>query len=194
MRTVGSHAVTTPASGVSDVNNGAVIFTVTDATIENVTFTATDTTDNITLNQTATVNFIGPPPAAAGIGANPTTATANGSSPSTVTVTLLDANSNGIPGKTITISQGNGHSAIGSPNPAVTDSNGQIMFTVTDVVAEAVTYTAVDTTDGLPIPGSATVTFTGGSPPACNLSLPTAAPGFAYTSFVTGFPFATAPG
>ena len=42
---VGSHATITPTTGVTDVDNGSVIFTVTNLTVENVTFTATDVTD-----------------------------------------------------------------------------------------------------------------------------------------------------
>ena len=51
-----SHAVISSASGVSTVDNGAVIFTVTNDTIEDVTLTATDTTDNIVLAHTPTIH------------------------------------------------------------------------------------------------------------------------------------------
>src|SRR5271169_750672 len=43
----GNQATITPANGVTDVNNGAVVFTVTDLTPEPLTFTATDTTDGV---------------------------------------------------------------------------------------------------------------------------------------------------
>ena len=45
-----SSAVITPPSGVSNEANGAVVFEVTDGTIEDVTLTATDTTDGIELD------------------------------------------------------------------------------------------------------------------------------------------------
>ena len=56
----GSHAVIGAASGPSDAS-GKVTFTVTDATPEDVTFTATDSTDNVAITQTATVTFLAHP-------------------------------------------------------------------------------------------------------------------------------------
>src|SRR6202035_2342317 len=92
----------------------------------------------------------------------PSSVPADGASTATITVTLQDALSRPTPGKAVTISQGSGHSIITGPIPALTDASGQIQFTVTDNVAETVTYTAVDVTDGnLPVPGSASVTYTG---------------------------------
>ncbi len=90
-------------------------------------------------------------------------------------------------GKTVTLSQGNGHSQINGPTPATTDANGQVTFAATDIQTESVTYTAVDVTDGnLPVPGSATVSFTSGSF-TCDTGTATAAPGYAFTPFATGF-------
>jgi hypothetical protein len=176
------------------VDNGAVIFEVTNLTPETVTFTATDTTDGVVLDQTASVTFSVPPAVSAGITAFPTTVTANGMATTTITVTLQDVLGRPTPGKLITLSQGNGHSVITGPNPSVTDSNGQIQFTATNLVNEVVTYTAVDVTDGdLPVPGNAVVTFSNGSGTACgqNEPLPVGLNGYTVTPFVTGF--ATAP-
>ncbi len=53
----GASSAISPASGVSD-SSGMVTFTVTDAVPETVTYTAADTTDGITLPQTATVDFV----------------------------------------------------------------------------------------------------------------------------------------
>ena len=70
----------------------------------------------------------------------------------------------------------------------MTDANGDIQFFGTDVVSETVTYTAVDVTDGnLPVPGSASTTFTGSPSNACGNSLPLAAPGFVVVPYATGF-------
>jgi len=183
----GSHAVVSAPSGPSDDTDGAVIFTITDAITETVTFTVTDTTDGITLTRTPKVTFVTPPAASAGITALPSSVPADGTSMTTITVTLKDALNRPTPGKAITISQGAGHSIITGPSPAVTDATGQIQFTATNNVAETVTYTAVDVTDGdLPIPGSPSVTFTGGSS-SCVGSPPTAAPGFSLTPFANGF-------
>ena len=72
-------------------SNGAVVFTVKNATVQNVTFTATDVTDGIVLAQTATVTFVVPPATAGGISAFPTTVQNNGVATTTITVTLQDA-------------------------------------------------------------------------------------------------------
>jgi len=183
----GSHAVITPASGVSTVDNGTVIFTVTDLTAETVTFTATVTTDNVVIQNTANVGFIVPPAASGGITASPTTVASDGASTTTITVTLKDALNRPTPGKLINLSQGGGHSLITGPSPAVTDANGQIQFTATDNVAETVTYTAIDVTDGdLPVPGTAQVTFTG-TGTSCVSASAVAAAGFVLTPFANGF-------
>jgi hypothetical protein len=77
-----------------------------------------------------------------------TTVTADGTDPSTVTVTLLGAGNVPVPGKTVILSQGTGHSTIiPAQMPNVTDANGVATFTVTDSTVENVTYTAQDTSD-----------------------------------------------
>ena len=183
----GSHAIVTPVSAVTSAAEGSAIFTITDLTAETVTFTATDTTDNLVLQQTASITFSVPPATSAGITASPTTVASDGTSTTTITITLKDALNRPTPGKAITISQGSGHSIITGPSPAVTDANGQIQFTATDNVAETVNYTAVDVTDGnLPVPGSASVTYTGAGS-SCVTSPPTAAAGFTLTPFASGF-------
>ncbi|HZQ63038.1 MAG TPA: Ig-like domain-containing protein, partial [Casimicrobiaceae bacterium] len=152
-----------------------------------VTFTATDATDGVTLAQTTKVSFVAPPAASGGIVALPSTVAANGSSTTTITVTLLDANGQGAVGKTVTLSQGSGHSVITGPSPAVTNASGQVTFMATDTTAETVTYTAVDVTDNnLPVPGSASVSFTGGNA-SCLPAPPAAANGFTLIPFANGF-------
>ena len=81
---------------------------------------------------------------------------------STITVTLLDAGSNPVSGKTVTLSQGAGSSTI-SPPSATSNASGVATFTVKDTKAEVVTYTATDTTDTITITATATVTFTAGA-------------------------------
>jgi hypothetical protein len=180
-------AIVSVPSGPSDVNNGAVVFTITDLTAESISFTATDTTDGVVLQQTPTITFGVPPASSAGIIASPTTVASDGTSTTTITVTLKDALNRPTPGKLINLSQASGHSIITGPSPAVTDANGQIQFTATDNVSETVTYTAVDVSDAnLPVPGSASVTFTGGAT-SCIPTPPTAANGFTLTPFANGF-------
>jgi hypothetical protein len=188
----GSHAVITPINTVTTVNNGTAVFKVRNASFENVTLTATDTTDGIVLAKTLVVPFAAPVAASASIMANPTTVLNDGVATTTITVTLQDALARPSPGKRVQISQGGGRSIITGPNPPVTNASGQIQFTATNTIAEVVTYTAIDVTDGnLPVPGSAVVTFTGQASATCAVNpAPGAAPGFTMTPVVTGF-FAT---
>ena len=179
-------ATITPASVVTSID-GAAVFNVKDLVAESVTFTPTDTSDGNLVLQSVTIPFIVPVAAAGGIGAFPTTVQADGTSSSTITVTLQDSLSRGTPGKQVILSQGSGHSIVNGPNPSVTDANGQIQFTATNVITESVTYTATDVTDGnLPVPGSATVNFVNGSAFNCG-GPPVPQPGWALTSPETGF-------
>lgn len=182
----GSHAVVTPASAVTADNDGTAVFSVTDLTAETVTFTATDTTDGVVLDQTATITFGVPPAASASINGSVTTAPADGVTPVTITIELRDALDRPAPGKRVRLLQGSGHSVISGPSPAVTDASGKIEFQATDMVEETLVYTAEDETDGLDVPGSAGVTFTGGTI-SCVATPPTAAPGWAVTPFANGF-------
>lgn len=183
----GSNATITPASGVSSTSNGAVVFTVKNASVQEVTFTATDVTDGIVITTTPVVSFVVPPVAAGGISAFPTTVQNNGVASTTITITLQDALGNPTPDKAVALSQGGGHSIITAPTPAVTNVSGQIQFTATNKTAETVTYTAVVATDGdVPVPGSAVVTFSGQASTPCVGAI-TAAPGYAVTPFATGF-------
>ncbi len=187
----GSHATITPPSGITNVANGAFTFMVKDGTIEDVTFTATDTSDGLPLTQQATISFVAPPATTGGIGAVPSTVAADGTSASTITVTLHDKNGNGAVGKTVTLSQGAGRSLIAGPSPATTDANGQVTFTATDTFTETVTYSATDVTDGnLPLPVTTQVSFTNGSASICPVSQPVPIAGWALTSPVTGFALA----
>ncbi len=187
----GSHASISPASAVTSVINGTVTFTVTDFTVEDVTLTATDTTDGVTLTQTPAVNFIGPPATVSTISSNPASVAAGGGIASTIMVTLTDASNNPSPNKQVTLSQRTGHSNVSGPASGMTNSSGQIQFSVTDNIPETVTYTATDVTDANePVPGSAMVQFTGaGNPPNCSLGVASVDSGanFAIQQFATGF-------
>ena len=185
----------TPASAVTSVSNGAAIFSVTDLTAESLVFTATDTTDGTVLQSTPTVTFSVAPAAGASISATPSNVPADGLTAATITVTLKDALNRPTPGKTIAVSDGGAHAVItqqasgGGSASGVTDANGQIVFAATDQVAETVTFSAVDVTDGnLPVPGTAPVTYSGSTQTACGLSTPpVAATGYSLTPYITGF-------
>ena len=186
-QSAGGTAVITPPSSVTTAANGVAIFDVKNASVQNVTFTATDVTDGVVLTQTPVVNFDVPPATAGGIGAFPTTVANNGTATTTITVTLQDAQGNPTPGKRVALSQGSGHSIITAPSPAVTDAGGQIQFIATNRIAEVVTYTAMVETDGIvPVHGNAVVTFSGQASVACAGAI-TAAPNFEISTFATGF-------
>ena len=113
---------------------------------------------------------------------------ADGKSNAVIAVTLKDKLGRPSPGKLVQISQGPGHSVITGPIPAVTDSTGQVQFNAVDQMAESITYSAVDATDGnIPFPTTGDVSFTGGPANGCGNPAPPAAPGFQVTPYATGF-------
>ncbi|WP_162458367.1 Ig-like domain-containing protein [Pseudactinotalea terrae] len=150
----GSSAISEP-SGTSG-GDGVVTFTVTDTVAEHVISTAT--VGDTPLTQTAGVQFTpgAVSPAASSVTANPTSVIADGESAATITVTLLDTNDNPVPGLPVILTAGGGSSAISEPS-GLSGADGVVTFTVTDTVAEHVTYTA--TAGGTEIDDSAAVTF-----------------------------------
>jgi Flp pilus assembly pilin Flp len=154
----GSGSSTISAGGTTNAS-GQVTFTVKDDTAQAVTYTAKDTTDNITLTQTATVTFSGTV-----VSADKSTVTSNcaspckaGSSTATITVTLKNAAGNPVSGVSVSISQ-TGSSVI-NPSSATTNASGVATFTVTDATKETPIYTAIDTTDGIRITQTTSVNF-----------------------------------
>jgi hypothetical protein len=76
-----------------------------------------------------------------------------------VLVELEDANGNTIGGKTVTLTATGGAATI-SPASAVTSvENGTALFTISDLTAETVSFTATDTTDGVALSQPISVTF-----------------------------------
>jgi subtilase family serine protease len=113
-----------------------------------------------------------PPPApvsaaSSTVGASPTSVPADGSTTATITVTLRDTNNNPVGGKSVTLSAASGSSNI-SPGSGTTNGSGVVTFAVKDSTAEAVTYTATDTTDSpsVTVNQTATVSFTTPAAPA----------------------------
>ena len=155
----GSSTVST-ASGASNAS-GVVTFTVRDTKAEAVTYMATDTTDSVTITPTAGVTFTAGAVNAthSTMSASPASVLADGTTTSTITVTLKDVNNNPASGKTVTLAQGSGSSTISTASGA-SNASGVVTFTVKDTKAEAVTYTATDTTDSVTITPTAGVTFT----------------------------------
>jgi len=179
-------ATITPPSAVTD-NDGSAVFSITDLNTENLTLTATDTTDGVTVAQKALLSFVPPAAHSAGLNALPSTVTADGKTPADITVTLEDSIGRPSPGKLVQINQTGGNSAISGPIPPVTDASGQIEFTAVDSNNETITYSAVDVTDGnLPFPETGTVTFSKAPEAGCS-NTQVAAPGFVATPYATGF-------
>jgi hypothetical protein len=187
----GGSSLISPSSAVTS-SNGTATFTITDLVAESLTFTATDTSDGVGITQTASVVFGVPPAASGGISANPSTLAADGQTPATIVVTVKDSLNRPAPGKSITLADSGAHATITGPTAGITDANGQIQFTATDLVNETVTFTAVDQTDGnLAIPGSATVSYSGSTSTACGVgTVPVAGAGYAVTPYITGVPAA----
>ena len=173
----GGSSVISPGTAVSNVA-GVATFTVTNTTVENVTYTATDTTDTIVITDTADVNFITPVTDAgtSTVDSSPASVPADGSTTSTITVTLLDVGGQPISGNTVTLAQGGGSSVI-TPGSANSNGSGVATFTVTNNTAEVVTYTATDTTDSVVITDTADVAFSSLAVADAGTSTVTSSPG-----------------
>src|SRR5439155_1107649 len=158
----GASSTITTVSGTTNAS-GVATFTVKDATVESVDYTATDATDSVTLTHTAGVNFgVGPASASVStVTASPTSLVADNSTTSTITVTLKDASGHPVAGKAISLDQGPGNSTIATVS-GTTDAAGHASFHVKDAVVEGVTYTATDTTDSTTVTQAAAVSFTTG--------------------------------
>ena len=185
----GTAATVSPSSQTTN-QNGAAAFTVTDASVEAVQFSATDTTDSVPIINTATVTFgtpiVLPNPAGCVLVASSSSVPADGSHSATVTVELFDAAGQPLSGKQVSLNPSGGSSVItavsgataqaravtihrdgllvpatASTATATTGSDGSASFLVVDGSAEAVTYRATDVSDNLPITGqSIQITFT----------------------------------
>lgn len=152
----GSSVISAP-SGPSDAS-GVVTFTVTDTTIETVTYTATDVTHGVVITQKAQVSFTSAESAFSTVSASPASVPNDGLTTSTITVTLLNGVGSPIVGNTVSLSQGAGSSTISAPS-GPSDASGVVTFTVTDTTVETVTYTATDVTTGTVITQTAQVSF-----------------------------------
>jgi hypothetical protein len=90
--------------------------------------------------------------------ANPATVEANGFNTATITVILQDAHGNRVPGETVTLEKSGGSATISAAS-GPSDASGMVTFSVSDTVSESLTFTATDTTGGIPIPQGVAVRF-----------------------------------
>jgi hypothetical protein len=177
-------SIISAASGPSNAS-GVVTFTVTDSVGEAVVYTARDTTDTITITQTAMVTYLAPSATRSTVVASPTSLPADGNTTSTITVTLLTSAGAPVSGKMVTLTAGSGNSTISAAS-GPSNASGVVTFTVKDLVAQTVVYTARDTTDSITMTQTATVIY---GPSAANSTVvasPTSVPADgATTSTVT---------
>ena len=138
----------TALNGTTD-GSGNATFSVTNTTAGIVTYTATDTSDGVPVDQTAQVTFTpGPMDACQStITANPVSLPADGETTSTITVTLLDANNNPVSGPAVMLSE-EGASNIIPDYWTITDANGQAAFTVTSTTREQLSIGPIQTRGG----------------------------------------------
>ncbi|MDP9324920.1 MAG: Ig-like domain-containing protein [Candidatus Dormibacteraeota bacterium] len=171
-RVSGPAATISAPSGPSN-GSGVVTWTVSSTVAGTTVFRATDTSDGVVINQTASVTFLAGVPNAvhSGAVASPTSVTANGSSKSTVTVTLRDINDNPVSGKTVTLAQTLGQPSAISPASGPSTAAGVVTFLVSSTVAGSATYQATDTTDAVTVSQTVTVTYTAGSVNAVNCTV-----------------------
>jgi hypothetical protein len=170
----GAHSAIDVATATTDAN-GVARFTVGDASVESVTYTVTDTTDDVVLAQQPTVAFTSTPSVGrTTLSASPASVPADGVSSSTITATLLDAAGLPIAGKQMCLTQASGSIASSGPCPAAgsgpssatpqqipvsgsgcatqapagsTDCKGRAQFTVAATSVMLVSYGVADLTD-----------------------------------------------
>ena len=94
---------------------------------------------------------------------------ADGASKGGVLVNLVDANGHTVSGKTVALSSSSTNAVITANNAVTSVSDGAAVFTITDSVAEPVTLTATDTTDGIQIAHTTSLTFA--PPPAATAGI-----------------------
>jgi hypothetical protein len=151
-------------SGPSDAS-GVVTFTVKSTAAGSATFRASDTTDGMTITQTASITFTPGAVSAShsSLTESPGSVPADGSTTSTITATLKDASDNPVSGKTVSLTKSYGPGAPGiSPPSGPSDANGVVTFAVKSTTAGTDTFQATDTTDSVLIADTADVTFAPG--------------------------------
>ena len=160
-------SVISPASAVSN-SSGVATFDVTDTTSERVTYLATDTTDSLVIPETAGVTFGTPPPlpplaSDCAIVSNYSSVPADGATAATISVLLYESNGFPATGRNVSLTASGGQSTI-TPTTSVSDATGIATFEVTASSVSSVSFSAVDTSDNVPVPGAVVISFTQSSP------------------------------
>ena len=170
-KSTGTSATITPSSDTTDAS-GEATFSVTDSTVEPVTFTAT--AGAVTLSGSAAVTFgvLAVSASSSTVVAAESTAPIGATAGTTVTVTLLTADgTHPVAGKAVSLT-GTGSSVV---NQASVDTNasGAATFTVTDSAVESAIFSATDVTDGVNLETTAAVSFETPPPPTPSATLST---------------------
>jgi hypothetical protein len=157
----GNDNITQPSSPTT--SGGVATATITSLEAGSKTISAINSTDDILLSQTQTLNVqsIIFSQENSTIEIVPNQLIANGTDEATITITLRDNGNNPIQGKNITISSTGSNNTITQPQ-SPTDSNGQTTATIRSTRAEVKTITAFSVEDNLNLNNQATVTFISG--------------------------------
>jgi lysophospholipase L1-like esterase len=148
-------------SGVSNAA-GVVSFTVRSLSPGEPVFTASSTTDAVTVTGTASVSFTANPPASASesiLAAPSAPVPANGLATATVTVILRDAGGSPVAGKTVTLASDRGATDSISAASGVSNASGVVTFSVSSLSAGNPVFTATVSDDGFSVTRTAGVTF-----------------------------------
>jgi uncharacterized protein YraI len=160
-----------PASVGSEVTNasGIATFTVRGSVAGTAILQATDTTDGITLTNdqvTITLASANPAEGPTTVSAAPSSIPADNTTTSIVTVTLRNALSNPVQGKTVTLLQTTTLTGVTITDvQPVSDVNGVATFSVRGNTVGTATFRATDVTDGIDFSNDL-VTITFNPPPA----------------------------
>lgn len=163
----GTYSGSTPGSEVTNAS-GIATFEVTDAAVQAVTYTITDTTDGsggTVAAKTRSVSFTAPTASVtlSTVAASAKTAVANSVAPVTVTVTVKNASGDPMAGTVVSLSgtvSGGTYDGL-TPVAEPTNGAGVATFVVTDGTPQAVAFGATSPAfSGASVTKTATVTFT----------------------------------
>jgi adhesin/invasin len=154
-------ATIAPNTPQTSSTQGQAVFTVSDGTIEPVTFTARDTTDSVTVGTVkVTFGLLAVSSSHSTVAFASPIASTGSAGGEQVTVTVRTAADIPVPGVSVTVAVTLPSNASAPMTPVTTDTNGRAQFLVTDLSAETVTVSAQDVTDSPAINlGQASVTF-----------------------------------
>ena len=171
-----------PSAGATTNGSGVATFKVTDTTVQTVTCTATDATDNIVITQTASVKFV----------AVPTTLTQSAAAPNIIplstpetivlTSTLVDtATGTAVSGATVTFTI-NGTTVTCTGGPATTNSSGVATCSYAFAGSPTAEVLTVGSSFSAATVGSISYAASGAGTPSETITVGGTVPTFAWTT------------